>query len=350
MSDEKPTSPAPAATETNPAAPAKASPAPTAKAVVVDRVAAFLAKRDEASDAAADEEQPKDEPAEAKAGAEGDKPDEADPAKAETEKADEDEAEKIPDMAAQRRSFAALSRREKDLRRAEAKLGDTRTKAQAFDQMQARFHREPVSVIAELMGMRDQPQVAVSKFLDAYIANGATGPTEPTDGDRLAAVEKQLADERAARANEHVTQVIDGNKRQVRAAIEKEGERFDLINAGEEWDGVWDQMVAYYAKHKDEIEARGIALDPLAFAERYEKALEEAEDRRLSRSKKFGRRTPTDKQGANAGIPKVAAPAATAKTLTNNHVSTGPTPKNGVPRETLEQRMTRVKREMGITQ
>ena len=306
------------------------------------RVAAFLAKHGEgAAPAESEEGEEKTPPAEGEAPKEGD----AEPAK-------EPDPKEPPDMAAQRRSFAALSRREKDVKRQEAQLGDVRVKAQQFDQLQTQWKADPVTVIAQLMRMPDQPEAAVNKFLEHYIARGAGGPREPSEADRIAALEKQIREGEQARMNAERERVIEGNKAQVRQIVTAAGDRFDLLNAYGLHDQVWDNMVAYYGQHREEIEARGISLDPLVFAERIEKELEAEAQRVATRSKKiqFGRSTPTDKQGAPAGIPKVAAPAATARTMTNSHVSTGPAPKmNGAARETLEQRQARVRREMGLS-
>jgi hypothetical protein len=342
MADEPTASPdtAPVTAAETPApaaAPAKAAPP-------LDRVAAFLAKQGEDAPAEGDEEKtPTPAELDAKDAKEG----------GDAEKPAEDPGEKVPDLAAQRRSFAALSRQQKELKRQEAALGDVRTKAQQFDQLGAQWEADPVAVIAQLMRMPGQRELAVNKFLEGYIARGgAGGPKEPGDAERIAALEKRLQDGEQARMTAERERVIEGNKSQMRQMVTAAGDRFDLLNAYGLHDQVWDNMVAYYAANQAEIEARGISLDPLQFAEKIEKELEAEAQRVAARSKKiqFGRSTPTDKQGAPAGIPRVAAPAATARTLTNSQVSTGPAPKvNGAPRETLEQRQARVRREMNLS-
>lgn len=328
------TEPVTTATETPAPAAAPAKPAPA-----LDRVAAFLAKQGEAAPADGDEgDEPAAEAAAAEAPAEGEPPAEKKP------------PEKIPDMAAQRRSFAALSKREKALRSREADFTAAREKAQRFDSIGTRLLAEPDVVIAELLNMPGQRAQAMGRFLDAHIARGGSAEAaEPTEADRIAALEKTVRDRDAELQRAEYNRVVDGNKVKVRDAITAAGAKFDLINASDAHDQVWDAMVAYYGKHKAEIDKRGITLNPLDFAEVLEREMEAAEDARLSRSTKFGRR-PTNKQAPSAGLPTVATPAATAKTLTNGNVSTGTAPRNGVTRETLEQRQVRVRREMNLTQ
>jgi hypothetical protein len=248
------------------------------------------------------------------------------------------------DAAARRREFAALTRRQREIRDAERGMGDVKAKADRFDRTAAKAKEDAVAALAELLGIDEE--AAVSMVLDRAI-NGGTKKPETAD-ERVAKLEKQIADDKAdnARKQREAEQVraVEGTRAIVRQTIEAEPDRFDLLIAHDAFDDVYGEMAKYYSKHRDEIETKGIRLDVRQFADAAEKQLEAA----LSRSKKFGRGATTNNQAPTVGK-KPAVPPAPARTLTNNNLTTGPAlGRDGGPLE-LEARKKWARQQMGIS-
>lgn len=319
------------------AAPAAAPPAPASDN---PRVRAFLEKTGTQASGDADPA-PATEPAkegEQAPPAEGDKPAEKKPdGEGETEQAAD------ADATARRREFAALERKRKEVREAEkqhaADLAELKTIREA------RAKGDAIALLAAQLGI--DREKAISIVLDQAIAGQGGAPED----DRVTKIERQLAEERAAREKAErdrvqvqQQQAIEGARNEVRRVIQADPERFDLVNAHEAWDGVFSEMTKYYIQHREEIEARGITLDPIVFADAAEKTLQE----RLSKSRRFGRGATAEKTAPTTGK-QTAAPPAPARTMTNNNVSTGPAlGKNGLPMD-LDARRAEARRRLGIS-
>jgi hypothetical protein len=248
------------------------------------------------------------------------------------------------DAAARRREFAALTRRQREIRDAERGMGDVRAKADRFDRTAAKAKDDAIAALAEIAGITEDQ--AIQLVLDRAINGGAKKPETPEE--MVKRLEKQIADDKAADARKQreaeQTRAVEGTRTIVRQTIEAEPDRFDLLIAHDAFDDVYGEMAKYYTKHRDEIEAKGIRLDVRQFADVAEKQLEAA----LSKSKKFGRGATTNNQAPTVGK-KPAVPPAPARTMTNNNLTTGPAlGRDGGPLE-LEARKKWARQQMGIS-
>lgn len=185
-------------------------------------------------------------------------------------------AKPIPEEIRLRKLGAKLAKRHADLQAREQNVEAFRQKAQAIDRLGELISKDKLEALKAI-------GIEPDEIVDLVLARKTTGEKKETAEDRIARVEKQLADERAARDGAEQQAKVQAVFNQFKAdtiATLKGAADLDLVNSYEAYDDVIDAMAAYHAKH-------GVVPDVIETARYWEKAKEEELTSRLSKSKNF---------------------------------------------------------------
>lgn len=214
-----------------------------------------------------------------------------------------------------RKLGTTLATRDANLQKREMVVKAIEGKAAFVDKVLDLRNRDKIAAIREIGISEDEIVDLVMKRAEAANA----GPE--TAEDRIARVEKQLADERAARTQAGKQAQEVQFRGEVAAAI-KADESLDLVNSEpDSVDMVITAMAAYHQKH-------GVVPNPVHIARQLETALEKRERERFGKSKKFelsDRRTVknNDAKPANSSPPAKKGPSVTLTDHMADSVSMG---------------------------
>jgi hypothetical protein len=196
-----------------------------------------------------------------------------------------------------RRLGTKLAKRREALAKQQAAMAADRQKAQAIDKLTELLAKDRLEAIRAL-------GIEPDEVVDAVLSKKTQKPESPEDA--IKRIEKQLADERAARAaaeqQAKVQQAWVEFKTNTTAKL-KADESLDLVHAYEAYDEIIDNMAAYHAKH-------GVVPDPIETAKFWEAEAEKQLTARLAKSKKFAlsdRRTDKKTPPAQTGTAKTKA-------------------------------------------
>lgn len=268
----------------------------------------------------------------------GDKPDgEKVEAKAEDEKpADGAEAKaESDDVKAARKIYAAAARKEA----AQLKVAQENKQLRETIETLTKLRDGDELGLLQSLGFGQGAEKDPVKDLLGRIVRRGEKPT-PTADDRIAALEKELADSKANNMKAAEAAVITRRQNEITDQIKAGGEKFDLVNALEDYEQVFEVMQESYRVH-------GVAMDPLVAAAQVEKFHES----RIGKSKKFSK--------APAAAPKAAAttsngskPASDAKgkseTLTNTGSGGADKPADEFPMDDHTARAKAVAKSLGL--
>lgn len=247
-------------------------------------------------------------PAEGEPAPKEDKPAEA-PKEGEPPPAEGDKPKDEPEQAAKppmpeeirlRKLGAKLAKRHADLQLREQTIETVKQKAQAIDRLGELLAKDKLEALKAI-------GIEPDEIVDLVLARG-TGEKKETADERVTRIEKQLADERAARAGaeqQTKVQAVFAQFRTDTVAKLKAATDLDLVNSYEAYDDIIDNMAAYHAKH-------GVVPDAVEVARYWEKAKEEELTSRLAKSKNFAisdRRTVTTPQMPTSTAKPKAAPS-----------------------------------------
>lgn len=197
--------------------------------------------------------------------------------------------------------YADLQRRDRELRAKEKRLKTVESEVES----KTALAKEIESAKANPLAWMEKGGFSYEQ-LTQFILDGEVKAPEPTEADRIAQLEQKLAakeqaEKEAKEAAER--QAIEADVKQKQAGIvsllQSAGEEFDLVNANEEYDLVFDVMYKHYEQHQE-------PLDPRVAAARVEAYLEQQEKARIARSKK---------------LPKFLQPSAPPAELRQNEAS-----------------------------
>jgi hypothetical protein len=184
---------------------------------------------------------------------------------AETKPTDSDEVRKA------RKIYTAAAKKEAAaLRLAQ----ENKTLRGQIEQLVKLRDEDPLGLLQALNFGKGAEADPVKDLLGRIVAKGEKPAL--TAEERIAALEAQIADEKAATKRSQEEQTVIQLKAAVAARVKQEGERFDLVNAFDAHEEVCEVMEAYHAQH-------GVPLDPLVAAEHVEKHLAA----KVGRSTKF---------------------------------------------------------------
>lgn len=244
------------------------------------------------------------------------------------------------DVKKARSIFAAAARKEAAARsanRANKALQDEVTSLKAT---LAKAHEDPLSVLQALGFGQGAEKDPVKDLLRKVVAQGE--PKVQTAEERVAALEAKLAERETKNQAEAEAAAISNAQAQVAAIVKGEGDKFDLVNAFDAHDMVWETMVEYHTKH-------GTPCTPQQAAEFVEKTIAA----KLGKSTRF--KAPagapiakaTDKP-ANSSTGNKPTSNATGRSETLTNVETGTTTKpEDLPMDHSD-RFAAVAKEMGF--
>lgn len=239
----------------------------------------------------------------------GDKPDaEVKPAEVEA-KADEPPPEAKPGdsdaVKAARKIYAAAGRKEA----AALKLEQENKSLKATLADLAKLRDEDPIAFLQAVGMGQGAEKDPVKDLLRRVVEKGEKPA-PTIEEKFEALQKQLAEEKTQNTKRSEEAVIAASKARIASEVKAAGDKFDLVNAFEDYDGVTDVMEAYF-------EAHGVACG----TEHAAAAREKFHQDRLAKSTKFKAAGPAALAAKPATTSTGNKPASTAmgksETLTN---------------------------------
>ncbi|NJN94476.1 MAG: hypothetical protein HC875_10480, partial [Anaerolineales bacterium] len=148
--------------------------------------------------------------------------------------------------------FAILSRKEKALREREAKLNEQTKQVQEAVETMERLKQDP-SAFFELMtkfGFKLEDVITKSEALyrndpDAIAVRGVK--------DEVAELKRKLAEKEKNEARLHEEQQISEGRSMVKEYAKSNSDKFELINAKQAFDQVFDVMVAYFEETNGKI-------------------------------------------------------------------------------------------------
>jgi hypothetical protein len=287
------------------------------------------------------------EPASTEAPAEGEAAAKPDPTPATPESA----AAEPPEAVKLRKGFAKLAEDRQKLlelqgaaRAEKAAAQQYAAKAEAHDKLVERLRADPAGVIAEL------GDEAIEEALQGFI-DREKSPAERETAKLRADIERDKA-ERLRQEQERVAADWRNNiTRQVAA-----DERFDLVNTLGLHGNVIDVITGYYEKHSERDDNGNVTVPAILDWAIAAQAVEDHRAQLIERSKRYGKRAPTDETPATPGkkdaTPAKATPAVPAKkpptSLSSVSVAEGPSTEEEFPVDDLEERQRRVLASLGI--
>lgn len=185
------------------------------------------------------------------------------------------------------RKFATLTQKERELFKKERQLKEMQAKFQKYEQLEDLKSKDPFKYIKE-QGIE----------FDSVVNAALRADEPPTVEDKvksleekIAAYEKAMEEKEQASKREREQQAIDNFKKQIETQIKSDLEQYELINAQEEYETVFEVVQEHYRRTL-ETTGQGEVL-PI------EKAAQEVENYLLERAKKL------------LGLKKLAASQAT---------------------------------------
>lgn len=234
------------------------------------------------------------------------------------------EPAKQPDFV--RQAFARLTEKKGEFRRQQEQHKELVADGEKFRALVAKWKEDP-GAVEELLG-----EDAFERLVEHYGKKGR----QPTPDDRVSAIERQLAEERAQRQRDADAQAerdrqaaIDTGKAKVEAMARAAPEAYELVNAEGAYELVFSTMVAYARQHPEQV--KDLAPGELfkISAEHVEKHLERQEAERLerlSKSKKFSGRFAAPQKPPVSDPPPGATAIPGSATLTSKVTGDAPPP------------------------
>lgn len=179
----------------------------------------------------------------------GDKPDAPVEAKPEDKPADEKPVEAKADDSAEvkaaRKIYAAAARKEAQALRLSQ---ENKTLKGQLESLAKLRDEDPYRFLQEVgFGKGGEPD-AIKDLLGRVVAKGEKA-APPTAEERIAALEAERVTERAEYTKRSEAQVLAAAKQGVVDAVKAAGDKYDLVNAFEDYEGVTDVMESYYEQH-----------------------------------------------------------------------------------------------------
>lgn len=250
------------------------------------------------------------------------------------------EATDTPEIKKARSIFAAAARKEASALAAQRATKALEAEVTSLKATLAKAHEDPLSVLQALGFGNGAEKDPVKDLLRKVVAQGE--PKVQTADERVAALEAKLAERDTKAQQEAESAAITNAQAQVTSIVRAAGEKFDLVNAFDAHDMVWDTMVEYHATH-------GTPCTPQQAAEYVEKTIAA----KLGKSTKF--KAPAgapaakaaDKPATPSTGPKATSTAtARSETLTNTELGTTQEPEE-LPMD-HRARARAVSKELGI--
>lgn len=216
-----------------------------------------------------------------------------------------------PEEVKARAQFAALARKERELRRLERETRATAEQLKPLQDLLTKAREDPFALLAA-------QGVTAEQVVEWVQRQGAP----PTAEDRVSRLEAQIkereqreAEARQAAERQGMEAQIERYKAEtIRKGIEASGDKYELVAIEGAYDAVWDTMVAYYREHGEQLPweeaAAAVESELTARAEK------------LRAAKKFQRATPAAKQATNGA-------ERTGSTLSSRNTSDVPAVING---------------------
>lgn len=224
-------------------------------------------------------------------------------------------SQKTPDMASR---FAALSRKEKEVREAGSRAAELEGKYKEFSDLEANAKENPLAilskygldldtVIAASLGTEEDTPKTVEEQIQALrdeITNEKTAAKEKVKTDKE-------TEDKALQAN--IDEAILKHQNSIVDYLSQNPEKYELINLQEANELVWEVTEAWYEANNGEV------LTPEEAADKVEKHLED----QIRKAMKLSRFTPTSNEfewESNKTEPK-SEKAPVSKTLTNEYTA-----------------------------
>lgn len=223
--------------------------------------------------------------------------------------------------------FAALSRKEKELQQRERSFKESQAKLQAYEKALASAKDNPLEYLQ-----------AAGLTLEQALEQIINQDKEPTEQDRVQAIEKKIADyenqqkQLAIRAQEYKKQQeLSQIHNELSTYVEQNSEQFELVKAYNAIPDVWAVIERTFIETKGQIH---LTMEQACQAVE-EQILEEKklEADRLAKIKKLAKQTPLTSAGhvEDSNLNKVSKTV--SPTLTNNSGTTSTVPKKFKTRE-----------------
>lgn len=206
-----------------------------------------------------------------------------------------------------------------------------------IDQLTKLRAEDPLALLQALGFGKGAESDPVKDLLKGIVSKGEK-PT-PTADERVEALEKRLAEEKATNDARAQAENVRVYQLQVAEQVKAAGDRFDLVNAFEAHDQVWEVMSEYFGKH-------GVAPDPLVAAQQVENYLAA----KVGKSTKFKAPGPAA-QAAKPGTASTGSkPAsnATGKSETLTNTGSGTLEADDLPMDDHDARAKAAAKALGL--
>lgn len=186
--------------------------------------------------------------------------------------------------------FSELTKKERELLQKEREL-DSR-----YSSIKEKF-----GSVDEFLEYKDKnPLDAIGKLgldfekLTEYALSSDEDPVKKLEK-KLSDWEQRMEEDKKRREIEDNERKINGYKAQIKAQIEADADQFDMINATENFDLVYDVIAKHFEKTHQE-KGQGEVLSIAEAAKKVENYLEKEFESRIMRSKKFSSKFKTQKE------------------------------------------------------
>ena len=216
--------------------------------------------------------------------------------------------------------FAALSRKEKSLREQERRVKEAEQRLRLLDDQDRLAKEDPLALL-------DKLGITYEQLTDHVLGLGAPKDPLALVQQKLDALERQRAEEREQAQRADTEQKLNQFKRTIRATIDTDADKYELIAAEEAYDDVYDLIEQHFEQTREvmPIERAAQLVEDHLYAEARKltkakklRALLASDDAVRDTEQKKG----TPGQANPERVEDKSAPVDSAPvTLTNGHVS-----------------------------
>ena len=223
--------------------------------------------------------------------------------------------------------FAALSRKEKELQQRERSFKENQAKLQAYEKALAEAKNNPLEYLQ-----------AAGLTLEEALSQILNQDKEPTEVDRVQAIEKKIADyeneqkQLAIRAQEYKKQQeLNAIHEDINKFVADNSEQFELVQAYNAIPDVWAVIERTFIETQGKVLLTKEQACQAVEEQIYEEKKQEAE--RLARIKKLSKQMPLTSAGHVEDSNPKSVSKTVSPTLTNNSGATSTAPKKFKTRE-----------------
>lgn len=218
------------------------------------------------------------------------------------------------------RAFAEITKRERALREKEASIKARETEVASLRDLESQVAKDPLSLLQKFPDLYER--------LTESILRQGEAPAEPTVDDKIAQLEKRLADKEAAEVEARkaaeqaeITRKLDNARENLKRTSATDPDRWELVNAEGAHDTAWGVLEAYWDQHQKVLPFE----DALDYVENH---LLEERGKLLNLKKIRARMAPPAAKAPAAAAGAKPAPTASGKsaspTLTSSSFSEAP--------------------------